>query len=128
MMLANEISNFRLQLENSRKHRFCRSSEQRRLLNNRNIDKSSMEKSEYDGSDRKDDNNKADDNESGGNTTSDSTPAQDSRPSRRKETTPRAENSNLKVDKVVVHEIEDYYKLPYGARLMNGDVWEYRFI
>lgn len=132
MMLANEVSNLRLQLEDSRKHRFGRTSEQRRLLNNRNIDKSSMEKSEYDGSDKKDDNNKADDNESGGNTTSDSTPAQNSRPSRRKETAPRAEKSRLKVDKVVVHEIEDYYKLPDGARLMNrngmADVWEYRLI
>lgn len=32
MMLANEISNLRLQLEDSRKHRFGRTSEQRRLL------------------------------------------------------------------------------------------------
>ena len=37
MMLANEISNLRLQLEDSRKHRFGRTSEQRRLLNNRNV-------------------------------------------------------------------------------------------
>ena len=37
MMLANEISNLRLQLEDSRKHRFGRTSEQRRLLNNRNM-------------------------------------------------------------------------------------------
>ena len=37
MMLANEISNLRLQLEDSRKHRFGRTSEQRRLLNNRNL-------------------------------------------------------------------------------------------
>ena len=52
-MLANEISNLRLQLEDSRKHSFGRTSEQRRLLNNRNLDKSAMEKSEYDGSDKK---------------------------------------------------------------------------
>ena len=63
MMLANEISNLRLQLEDSRKHRFGRTSEQRRLLNNRNIDKSAMEKSEYDGSGKKgDDDNKTDGN------------------------------------------------------------------
>ena len=63
MMLANEISNLRLQLEGSRKHRFVRTSEQRRLLNNRNIDKSAMEKSEYDGSGKKgDDDNKTDGN------------------------------------------------------------------
>lgn len=86
MMLANEISNLRLQLEDSRKHRFGRTSEQRRLLNNRNIDKSAMEKSEYDGSDKKDDDNKADGNEAGSNTSSDNATAQNSKPSRRKET------------------------------------------
>lgn len=75
MMLANEISNLSLRFEDSRKYRLSRTSGQRRPLNNRNIDKSSMEKSEYDGSDKKDDNNKADDNESGGYATSDSTPA-----------------------------------------------------
>ena len=75
MMLANEISNLRLQLEDSRKHRFGRTSEQRRLLNNRNIDKSAMGKSEYDGSDKKDDNNMADGNESGGNTSPGNVPA-----------------------------------------------------
>ena len=133
MMLANEISNLRLQLEDSRKHRFGRTSEQRRLLNNRNIDKSAMEKSEYDGSDKKgDDDNKANGNEAGGNTSSDNATAQNSKTSRRKQTAPRSEKTRLKVDKVVVHEIEDYYQLPYGARLMNrkgmADVWEYRFI
>ena len=132
MMLANEISNLRLQLEDSRKHRFGRTSEQRRLLNNRNIDKPAMEKSEYDGSDRKDDDNKANGNETGDNTSSDSVSAQECRPSRKKETAPRAEKTRLKVDKVIVHEIEDYYQLPDGARLMNRngmpDVWEYRVI
>ena len=133
MMLANEISNLRLQLEDSRKHRFGRTSEQRRLLNNRNIDKSAMEKSEYDGSGKKgDDDNKTDGNGTGSNTSSGNVPAQNCRPSRKKETAPRAAKTRLKVDKVIVHEIEDYYQLPDGARLMkrNGmaDVWEYRFI
>lgn len=45
-MLANEISNRNLQLEDSRKHCFGRTSEQRRLLNNRNLGKSAIEKSE----------------------------------------------------------------------------------
>jgi transposase len=114
MMLANEISNLRLQLEDSRKHRFGRTSEQRRLLNNRNIDKSAMEKSEYDGSDKKDDNNNG--NGTGSNTSSGNVPAQNCRPSRKKETAPRAEKTRLKVDKVIVHEIEDYYQLPDGAK------------
>ncbi|ANU58229.1 IS66 family transposase [Bacteroides caecimuris] len=132
-MLANEISNLRLQLEDSRKHRFGRTSEQRKLLNNRNLDRSALHKSEYDGSDRKDDDNdKADGNETGSSTISGSTPAQDSQPSRRKETAPRAVRTKLKVDKVVVHEVDEYYTLPEGGRFMNRngmpDVWEYRVI
>lgn len=132
-MLANEISNLRLQLEDSRKHRFDRTSEQRKLLNNRNLDKSALHKSEYDGSDRKDDDNdKADGNETGSSTISGSTPAQSSQPSRRKETAPRAVKTKLKVDKVVVHEVDEYYTLPEGGRFMNRngmpDVWEYRVI
>lgn len=132
-MLANEISNLRLQLEDSRKHRFGRTSEQRKLLNNRNLDKSALHKSEYDGSDRKDDDNdKADGNETGSSTISGSTPAQNIQPSRRKETAPRAVKTKLKVDKVVVHEVDEYYTLPEGGRFMNRngmpDVWEYRVI
>ena len=133
MMLANEISNLRLQLEDGRKHRFGRTSEQRRLLNNRNIDKSAMEKSEYDGSGKKgDDDNKTDGNGTGSNTSSGNVPAQNCRPSRKKETAPRAAKTRLKVDEVIVHEIEDCYQLPDGARFMkrNGmtDVWEYRVV
>lgn len=132
-MLADEISNLRLQLEDSRRHRFGRTSEQRRLLDNRNLDKSAMEKSGYDGSDKKDDDNdKADGNETGGNPSSGNVPAQDSKPSRRKETAPRAGKTRLKVDRVVVHEVDGYYTLPEGGRFMNRndmpDVWEYRVI
>ena len=133
MMLANEVSNLRLQLEDSRKHRFGRTSEQRRLLKNRNLDRSAMEKSEYDGSDKDEkDNNKSDGNEAGGNISSDNATAQNNKPSRRKETAPRAGKTRLKVDKVVVHEVDEYYTLPEGGRFMNRngvpDVWEYRVI
>ena len=110
MMLANEISNLRLQLEDGRKHRFGRTSEQRRLLNNRNIDKAAMEKSEYDGSDKTDNDgndNKANGNVTGSNTSSGSVPAQNCRASRKKETAPRAEKPRLKVDNVVEHEKDD---------------------
>lgn len=69
-MLASDISNLRLQLEDSRKYRFGRTSEQRRLLNNRNIDRNAMDKSGYDGSDKKDD-DKADGDATNGNTSSD---------------------------------------------------------
>jgi len=131
-MLANEVSNLRLQLEDSRKHRFGRTSEQRKLLNNRNFDRSAMNKSEYDGSDKKDDGNSTNGNGPGGNTSSDSESAQKSKPSRGKETAPRAGKTRLKVDKVVVHEVDEYYTLPEGGRFMNRndmpDVWEYRVI
>lgn len=68
-MLASDISNLRLQLEDSRKYRFGRTFEQRRLLNNRNIDRNAMDKSGYDGSDKKDD-DKADGDATNGNTSS----------------------------------------------------------
>lgn len=84
-MLANEISNLRLQLEDSRKHRFGRTSEQRRLLNNRNIDKSAMDKSEYDGSDKKDSDNNANGNEIDSDTSSNgSQSVQNNKSSRKK--------------------------------------------
>lgn len=44
-MLANEVPNLRLQLVESRKHRFGCTSEQRKLQNKRNLNKSAMEKS-----------------------------------------------------------------------------------
>ena len=121
----NITSNLRLQLEDSRKHRFGRTSEQRRLLNNRNIDKSAMEKSEYDGSDKKgDDDNKANGNGTNSNTSSSNVPAQNCRPSRKKETAPRAEKTRLKVDKyrfiehVRAHNVEHVYKV---ARVKLAD-------
>ena len=40
--------------------------------------------------------------------------------------------TKLKVDRVVVHEVDEYYTLPEGGRFMNRngmpDVWEYRVI
>lgn len=132
-MLANEISNLRLKLEDSRKHRFGRTSEQRRLLNNRNIDKSAMDKSEYDGSDKKDSDNNTNGKETGSDTSSNgSQSVQNNKSSRKKETAPRAEKTKLKVDKIVTHEVDEYYTLPEGGRFMKRDgmpdVWEYKVV
>lgn len=132
-MLANEISNLRLKLEDSRKHRFGRTSEQRRLLNNRNIDKSAMDKSEYDGSDKKDSDNNTNGKETGSDTSSNgSQSVQNNKSSRKKETAPRAEKTKLKVDKIVIHEVDEYYTLPEGGRFMKRDgmpdVWEYKVV
>ena len=119
-MLANEISNLRLKLDDSRKHRFGRTSEQRRLLNNRNIDKSAMDKSEYDGSDKKDSDNNTNGNETGSDTSSNgSQSVQNNKSSRKKETAPRAEKTKLKVDKIVIHEVDEYYTLPERGRFMK---------
>lgn len=100
------------------------------LLNNRNFDKSALKQSEYDGSDKND--NKADGNETGDNASSDNASVQSNKPSRRKETAPRAGKTRLKVDKMVVHEVDEYYTLPEGGRFMNRngipDVWECRVI
>lgn len=93
-----------------------------------------MEKSEYDGSDKKDDDddNEANGNDTGSNTSSSNVPVQNSKPSRKKEASPRVKKIRLKVDKVIVHEIEDYYQLPDGTKLINRngmpDMWEYRII
>ena len=57
MVMANEISNLCFQFEVGKKHRFGRTSERRRLLNNRNFDKSAMDKSEYDDLGKRDDKN-----------------------------------------------------------------------
>lgn len=61
----------------------------------------------------KDGNNNTNGNKSGGNTFSDSSL---SKLLRRKETVSRAGNTKLKVDKVVVHEVDEYYNLPEGGR------------
>lgn len=91
-----------------------------------------MDKSEYDGSGRNNGGDIDKGTDGSGNAPSDSMPARKSNPPRRKETAPRAEKTRLKVDKVVVHEVDEYYTLPEGARFMNRngmpDVWEYRVI
>ncbi|MDE5710696.1 hypothetical protein [Bacteroides sp.] len=55
--MANESSNLCFQFEVGKKHCFGRTSGRRRLLNNRNFDKSAMDKSEYEGLGKKDDEN-----------------------------------------------------------------------
>lgn len=99
-LLCMESENLKLQLGNSRKHRFGRTSEQKRLLNNRNIDESAMDKLEFDGSDKKDDKDASDSgNSEGGSTPSGYESPQKGGTTRRKETSPRAEKTRMKVDK-----------------------------
>lgn len=123
-MQANEVSNLSFQLEDSKKHLFGSTSEQRKLLNNHNFDKCAMDKSEYDSSDKKDNRNSTNGNETDSNTSSDSAPAQNKKPSRSKETAPRVGKTRLKVDKVVIHEMDEYYTFPEEARYEHNGMPE----
>lgn len=92
-----------------------------------------MDKSEFDGSDKKDAKDASDSgNGEGGSTPSGCESPQKGGTTNRKETSPRAEKTQMKVDKIVTHEIDDYYQLPPGAGIMNRngmpDVWEYSVI
>ena len=131
-MLSNEIFNLRLQPEDGRKHHFDHTSEQRRLLNIRSINKPAMDKSEYDGSSNDKDNDKSNGNEADNNISFDNVSVQNNKPSRKKETVPCTGKTRLKVEKVVVYEMEEYDTLPEERRFMNcngmPNVWEYRVI
>lgn len=52
-------------------------------------------------------------NKTDGNTSSNSESVQNSKTSRSKETAPCTEKISLKVDKVTVHEVDEFYKPEY---------------
>lgn len=90
-----------------------------------------MDKSEYDGSDKKDSDNNTNSEETSSDISSNgSQSVQNNKSSRKKETAPRAEKTKLKVDKIVIHEVDEYYTHPEGGQFMkrNGmpNVWEYK--
>ena len=92
-----------------------------------------MDKSQYDGSSKKNSNDNANGNETGSDTSSNgSQSVQNNKSSRKNETAPRAEKTKLKVDKIVIREVDENYTLPEGGRFMkrNGmpDVWEYKVV
>ena len=119
-MLLKKIENLENQLKNGRRHRFGRSSEQRRLLNNRDIDTRADEKDRFDGT--------------GGCHASQST---DETPSQPRHSSPKPKRKRQpkqghKCDLTVMHHLEDYYQLPQGATFIrrNGkrDTWYYRCV
>lgn len=68
-----------------------------------------MDKSEYDGSDKKVSDNNANGNETSSDTPSNgSQPVQNYKSSRKKETASRAEKTKLKVGKIIIHEVDEY--------------------
>ena len=107
--LEQQLSDALEQNKLGRKKRFVRSSEQARLLNNRDKDVRAEERSDYDGSSNAQlqGNQEEEGQQEQQNTTS------------KKEAAPRAPKTPNHVDETVVHELKDYYKLPDGARFMK---------
>ena len=91
-----------------RKKRFVRSSEQTRLLNNRDKDVRAEEKSDYDGSSNA---------PLQGNQEKEY--QEEQQETSKKEATPRTPKTPNHVDETVLHELKDYYNLPEGARFMK---------
>ena len=107
--LEEKLSNAQEQNKLGRKKRFVRSSEQARLLNNRDKDVRAEDKSDYDGSS----NAKLQGNQEEGS------PQEQQNATSKKEAAPRAPKTPNHVDETVVHELKDYYELPEGARFMK---------
>ena len=107
--LEKQLSDALEQNKLGRKKRFVRSSEQTRLLNNRDKDVRAEEKSDYDGSSNA---------QLQGNQEEESQQEQQNTTSK-KEAAPRAPKTPNHVDETVVHELKDYYALPEGARFMK---------
>ena len=107
--LEEKLSNAQEQNKLGRKKRFVRSSEQAKLLNNRDKDVRAEEKSDYDGSSNA---------QLQGNQEED-IPQEQQDTTSKKEAAPRAPKTPNHVDETVVHELKDYYDLPEGARFMK---------
>ena len=107
--LEKQLSDALEQNKLGRKKRFVRSSEQARLLNNRDKDVRAEERSDYDGSSNAQlqGNQEEEGHQERQNTNS------------KKEAASRAPKTPNHVDETVVHELKDYYELPEGARFMK---------
>lgn len=127
--LLDENKGLEDQVKNGRKHRFARSSEQTRLLNNREVDTVAQGKADFDGSKIENSSDKEDNEDEDG-----SSKASSGKPKTKTgtEKKPRSPKKKTKVDKTVVHEVDSYYNLPEGARFMyregKMDVTCYRVI
>ncbi len=127
--LLDENKGLEDQVRNGRKHRFARSSEQTRLLNNRGVDTIAQGKADFDGSKIESSSDKEDKEDEDG-----SPKASLGKPKTKTgaEKRPRSPKKKTKVDKTVVHEVDSYYNLPEGARFMyregKMDVTCYRVI
>ena len=127
--LLDKVKGLEDQVKNGRKHRFARSSEQIRLLNNREVDTVAQGKADFDGANLENSSDKEDrDDEDGSSKASSGKPETKARGEKK----PRSPKKKTKVDRTVVHEVDSYYNLPEGARFMyregEMDVTCYRVI
>ena len=126
---ALQLKNQENMINNGRKHRFARSSEQARLLNNREVDTVAQGKADFDGAKMENSSDKEDEDDRDGSST-----ASSGKPEIKNRTVkkPRSPKKKTKVDKTVVHEVDSYYNLPEGARFIyregEMDVTCYRVI
>lgn len=106
--LEKQLSDALEQNRLGRKKRFVRSSEQAKLLNNRDKDVRGEEKSDYDGSS---------DVPLQGNQDEDI--QQEQQETCKKEVASRSSKTPNYADETITHKVDEYYELPEGARFMK---------
>lgn len=106
--LEKQLSDALEQNKLGRKKRFVRSSEQAKLLNNRDKDVRGEEKSDYDGSS---------DVPLQGNQDEDI--QQEQQETCKKEVASRSSKTPNYADETITHKVDEYYELPEGARFMK---------
>lgn len=110
--LEQQLADALDQLKHGKKKRFARSSEQTRLLNNRNTDVRAEEKSDFDGSSDTPQCKEPEED------------VQENPDTSKKEPSARASKTPNHADETITHKVSDYYELPAGARFMkrNGEI------
>ena len=110
-----EIKNLKYEVSNGRRHRFCPTTEQRDLLNNRKTDVEGERKDAFDGTPESlpPESEQPNDDEGDGVTPK--------KQNRKKETQKRQPKQPHKVDETITHEVDEYYDLPEGARFIYRD-------
>lgn len=110
-----EIKNLKYEVSNGRRHRFCPTTEQRDLLNNRKTDVEGERKDAFDGTPESlpPESEQPNDDEGDGVTPK--------KQNRKKETQKRQPKQPHKVDETITHEVDEYYDLPEGAHFIYRD-------
>lgn len=121
--LLQKIANLENEVKDGRKHRFARTSEQQRLLNNRESDTRAEEKANFNGKDTGSDSTPA--------SASNDTPASKASSSKN-DKKKRQPKQYHKCDETRMHYVKDYYSLPEGATFVKRkgklDVCYYRTV